>query len=417
MVPVSEASVNPVKPADEDPEDVLFRATGADPVPGAFDPTTAVLFPHIPRTGGSTLKHLLAAVFGSARTRLDVHRYQTLSRTSLERAAVVEGHKSATYFDRSARGSWPGNGVTIVREPVSRVVSQARHIRARPDADTVPRQLRRPLPPLDEVFDAVPLLCNLQTRLLATGLPAPVEATREHLDAAKRTLEQMAFGVTDAFDTSMAMIAERFGLLLPPFGKTNASPPRGDDDLRSDEFRAEAERRNDLDIELYAFARELFDARIEAYARHLLDLPLDEGPLECGVEGGGRPIAEGVLVHRTRGRLALKGWLLVGGHAADAVLVRVGDQVVPLAAGIETPKLGRRNRRWSNLHAGVQGTVDLPPDASSLEVIAIDRRHGRRATGTFEIVRQARRRVVGDQVARGVRRQVRRARRLRQRWR
>ena len=79
---------------------------------------------HIPRTGGFTLKHLLEDCTGLATRLLDLHKYAS---KNVDPAAyqVIEGHVS---FKKARRMAGAPNTITIVREPVARTVSVARHL-------------------------------------------------------------------------------------------------------------------------------------------------------------------------------------------------------------------------------------------------------------------------------------------------
>jgi hypothetical protein len=386
------------------------RPTDADPVPRPFDPRRTVVFPHVPRTGGSTIKNLLRIVYGTERSRLDVHRLDDLGADDLRTMAFVEGHRGVRRQEGVFGEDWITNGFTILREPVSRVISQARHIRARPHANPMFEHLRRRAGSPSEVFDAVPALSNLQTRMLAgRSAPRAKEGAAAQLDGAKATLDQMAFGLTESFDASVALMAEHFGIWLPTFSKTNVSKRFGDRDIRHDEFEAEAARRNAVDLELYAHAREVFAARAARYVERLDALDLDEAPLDHELFSGRIPVVDDHLVPG-RSRTRLRGSVLVGGHAPDAVYVRVGDKATPVACGIYSRRLGLRNRLWSNLYAGVQGRFGVPKDATSLELVAIDRRRGRRAVRTFRVDRRpaSAAAVEGAYVVRQVRQRLRR---------
>src|SRR5262245_54353398 len=146
------------------------EAQRADPVPGAPDPGRPLLFSHIPRTAGSTVKYVLRSTIGHQRTLLDAHFYDTEGE-DLHRFALVEGHLGVDFFAERFGADWHANGLTMLRDPSARTVSQARHIRARPGP--FQDQLRERVDDPEDLFRRVPRLTNLQTKYLA-GL---------HLDA------------------------------------------------------------------------------------------------------------------------------------------------------------------------------------------------------------------------------------------
>lgn len=341
------------------------------------------MFVHLPRTGGTTVSRMLEAIFGARRALTAAHFYDT-SREDLTRFALVEGHKQANFFVRTFGQPFFGNGFTILREPVARVVSQARHIRALEDHRDH-AVLTSDVDDPAALFERVPLLNNLQTKLLS-GVSVRDELDDvNRLTIAKAALDRMAFGLTESFDHSVCLLAERFALELPRFGVTNASPATGDDDLRTEDFRAEARTRNDFDAQLHRHATSVLATRVEHYVSSLLDLSLDEGSLECSLRSHRRELGEGVSLRRGDTSLPVRGWALIDGRPADAVLVRTADTVTPLCCRVFAPRAARPTRSVANRHSGIVGTVPLPANTETVDVIAFDRARQRRAEKRFEI--------------------------------
>lgn len=341
-----------------------------DPVPGVPSGGLPVLFLHIPRTGGSTVKFMLQSAYGISSSLVDAHLFRTAGE-DLSGLAFVEGHLNAGFFARTFGEGWRANAITMLRDPVSRVVSQARHIRARPGPfhERLAGRVRDP----ESVFDAVPRLANLQTKQLSR---APIEARDvgdDALEEAKANLEQIAFGLTEDVDTAVALLVERFGFAFPRFDVANAARGLQDDDLCNEEFEAVARRRNEMDERLYAFAADLMRTRVRSYAETLLALPADGAELTCRLRFRGRYVEDHLEVPANDPRGRLSGWVLVDGRAPDAVLMRMGEHVIPLATGVERDDAARLTRDLHNRRAGVLRAIELPPDSGSIELIAIDR--------------------------------------------
>ncbi len=365
--------------------EVTLHPTSADPVPTEPDGSLPIMFLHLPRTAGTTIKRMLETIFGAPRSLVDLHFYDT-SQEDLSRFAMIEGHKRAPFFERAFGHAWVANGLTMVREPVARVVSQARHIRALPhhrDHAALVSEVDDPA----ALFDQVLMLSNLQTKLLAGKSPRAEHVGADELETAKSLLASLSFGLTESFQLSMCLLAERFALDLPRFGVRGASPERGDDDLRTEEFRAEALVRNDFDAELYRYATDLFQERVERYITALLELPLGEARLDWFLRSQVREVREVVYRRRRAKSAPLRGWVLVDGRPADAVLVRTASGVTPLCCRIASSNASRRTSSVANRNAGVVGRVRLPKGTQSLDVIAIDRTRGLRAERTFEVRR------------------------------
>jgi hypothetical protein len=359
-------------------------------MPGAPDGALPMLFLHVPRTAGSTVKKLFQQIVGLDRSFVDVHRYELPDGIDPAGYAFVEGHLASHRLAALFGAGWPSNGFTLLREPVSRVVSQARHLRARTFDNVHRRHLEGAVDDPAAVFDAIPLLSNFQTRLLAGGVGHKRETADQDLEKAKAFVDQLAIGTTDAVDASVALFAERFGLPLGPFGTDNASPTEGDDDLRSDAFRAEAARRNPLDVALYEYASARFAERIDHYVDQLTQRDLDEGTLSGTWRFGKASSHDGVLLPRRDVAPRLTGTLLVDGEAPDAVLVRVDGVPTVAACGVYSVRLGRQTGNPSHRYAGVLGRVAVPARAEELEIVAFDRRHRRRASQRWPIDRRRR---------------------------
>ena len=368
------------------PGEWLAGLTSADPTPSEPVASLPIMFLHIPRTGGFTLKTILESIFGTQRTLLDAHFYDP-SAEDLAGLAVIEGHVRTRYFARRFGPQWYRNGMTMVREPIARAVSQVRHARARPDDkrhQLVASEVRDP----SELFSRVPLWFNLQTKLLASRPHEADTLDDTALDDARAMLDRLAFGLTEEFAMSAALFVERFALELPRFGKTNASAPSGDEDLVSDEFRAAARANNLIDARLHEYARSLFERRVRDYVEALLGSSFDEGRFEGALHANGTRVVEEVVRLPTSGRrVDLTGWILVDGHPADAVLVRAGSEMTPLCCRVFSPEAAQPTRDAGRRYAGVVGTAPVSSDVEVIELIAMDRIRKRRAQQTIAVVR------------------------------
>jgi len=362
-----------------------MSATNADPVPGRPDPALPLLFTHIPRTAGSTLKFLLRSTLGHQRTLLDAHFYD-LDGEDLHGFALVEGHLDVAFFTEHFGPDWHANGMTMLRDPVARTISQARHIRARPGPfqEQLQARVREPA----SVFERVPRLANLQTKYLSGTPRDAIEVGAAALAEAKVTLERLAFGVTEQFDTSTALLMERLGFGIPKFDVANVSRGSSDDDLLADEFRVVTRRYNDLDLQLYAHGCALLRSRVASYADALLAAAADEKPLDGILRFRRQRIEDEIqLPGASVAAARFSGWLLIDGRPVDAAFVRVDGEIIPLVPRIERSDAARGTHDLHNRTAGVVGTLRIPPGATRLELFAFDRGRALRAQRTIEIVR------------------------------
>ena len=152
----------------------------------------------------------------------------------------------------------PSSYVTIVREPVDRVISAYKYVRKtahhRDHDEVVNGDIG-----LEENVKRfwVDERLNRQTRQLCNKYDGPLD---EHdLERAKRNLERfLVVGLTERFEETFALVRRALRFRLPFYVTRNVSPPLEiADGVRT--LIAEHER---FDRELYDFARDLFTARI-----------------------------------------------------------------------------------------------------------------------------------------------------------
>jgi hypothetical protein len=246
-----------------------------------------LVFVHIPKTAGSTLRSALNMNEPGARSRalgnvfkgsggIDgtvMARMRKGEGPDLTGVGIVRGH-----FPLGIREYLPNylpkrrelHCFTFLRDPIERILSHYYAIRDRREGEEEPgKYAESPLPPdptLDDALAAGYVHDNLHTRMLC-GDPEPFgEVTEEMLAEAKRNLreELVFFGLTERFDESLVLAKRRLGLgaiLYRSSGRVNPQRPRGDEVPA--ELRLAAERSNRYDIELYRYASELFEKELE----------------------------------------------------------------------------------------------------------------------------------------------------------
>lgn len=236
-----------------------------------------IVFNHIPKTAGTTMKHVLWRAVGSRRVLTSLaedHRERLAAIAAeldreLERPCAIAHHIGFGIEARlPARHSY--RAFTFLRDPVERTVSRYWHYRA-----AAPRASgREPSEPLEEWLQTdvihrynsqAGFLGGLWTRHNLDGAPLQRAAFDDELLAvAKRNLESHAvIGLAERFDESMLLLRGAFGWPLRKTTYRRANRSNRQRPLTAAELAA-VRANNELDLELYEFGRELFEARLAA---------------------------------------------------------------------------------------------------------------------------------------------------------
>jgi hypothetical protein len=193
-------------------------------------------------------------------------RFKTLSAAQRARYRLIRGH---LYF--GLHRFIPGTSVyiTFLRKPVERVVSFYHYARSKPDhylydvLTTECLDLKASL-----VQEASLELCNEQMRLLAGDKwedpQRPV--TRAALERAQANLQThfRVVRLTEEFDAGVLLLHQTFGWRLPFYVKENVTKNKPDGTFLDAETRRLVEEANSFDLELYEYARELFNGQCRA---------------------------------------------------------------------------------------------------------------------------------------------------------
>ncbi len=241
------------------------------------------IFLHLPKTGGKTLSATLRYKYSPDILFLD-STYEPLDRLGeipLEerrRARMVTGHVHYGVHDYIPR---PCQYITLLREPVSRVISMYYFIRGNPK-HWLHRDLTAANTSLEQFVRtaADPGVDNEQTRLLSGRDPGamlvrepdgrlrarelgPVDET--DLELAKDHLARfLVVGLTERFDESFILLSRALGWRLPMYETHNVSVRPSRPAPPSEEALTLIRERNQFDIELYAFAKERFEEAVVA---------------------------------------------------------------------------------------------------------------------------------------------------------
>lgn len=219
-----------------------------------------VIFTHVPKTGGTTLDHIITAVAaatGKRKRRLrrpstgpgvvpapgqHLVNFEDLPEGLLADADYLTGHFQFGIHRRLQR---PFLYVTLLRDPIQRLLS---NIRFGIDRGNWSRDT-----PIESIFAAGRLIDNIQTRQLAGVADRSTPCTAEMLAAARDNLRRhyAVAGLTERFDETLRTLITLLGWPDIAYTDRQVSATTVDPELES-RARLAAERFSPLDMELYA---------------------------------------------------------------------------------------------------------------------------------------------------------------------
>jgi hypothetical protein len=229
---------------------------------------TTLLFLHIPKAAGTTLARIAERHIPprkqyrlGANAQAAIERFNRMDEKERKRFRYIAGH-----FPYGVHEQVPGPSayLTMLRDPVERVISFYHFIRSNP---------RHPwheiLP--DSLSDFaenchIPVFDNGQTRLLAGdwGRIPFGECNQALLETAKRNLDAMdVVGLSEAFPPSVLLAARRFGWKRLGYLSENRNLDRPRE-APNPETRKLLSEWNHLDLKLYAYAKARFEQDVAA---------------------------------------------------------------------------------------------------------------------------------------------------------
>ncbi|USN99023.1 MAG: sulfotransferase family 2 domain-containing protein [Phycisphaeraceae bacterium] len=237
-------------------------------------PAAPLVYVHIPKAAGTTLKNLLAEVykprpviFFTPRTG-ELEQVRALPANARRQIAVLAGHEPFGYQDLFRGCRVTPAVITVLREPVARVVSLFRYIHRDPEHPRHAEFVEKGVT-LEQVYGDLhlPAFDNHMTRFLAgrRAFNKPFGLlTGEDLEQAERNLASgcRAFGLQERFDDSIAWFARELNWPAAEAGDHNRATRRSRSSDVADSDRTLIARHNELDARLYEFACGLFDERV-----------------------------------------------------------------------------------------------------------------------------------------------------------
>ena len=256
-----------------------------------------LFFLHIPKTAGMSVNSYLSRHFDGSKIldAYDWNELQHISQSELESKRLIMGHFEYDFMHKLLPE--PPQTITFLRDPIQRTLSAFNHLR-RDTNHQLHERLGGTQATLTDYLTNdffIKTGANQQTRFLSTIFPdlsstEDISFARQQnwqtslhkppdLATAKQVLAQIDFfGLLEEFSDSMMLLAHTLELPPPeqlPHVNTASGKSQTITDCTSDEMKLLHEY-NEIDIELYDYARQLFYQRRREFLLEKFTKPLRE---------------------------------------------------------------------------------------------------------------------------------------------
>ncbi len=220
-----------------------------------------LIFLHIEKAAGTTLRQVIKRQYGGG----NVHDYLQGPKAFAEippNVKAIQGHIQFGFYPRLPA---PATWITVLRDPVDRLISAYNYILQTPDHFAYQYALRRNVK--DFILDGMHIWSeNAQVKYLSGAIDVAFGACREdHFRAARRNLqEHFSFvGLAERFDETLILLKRILGWKTPYYTRENISNKR----VRKQDLSAEVlkiiEDHHLWDRRLYEYARERFERELD----------------------------------------------------------------------------------------------------------------------------------------------------------
>jgi hypothetical protein len=230
----------------------------------------SLIFLHIPKTAGITLYRIIekqyppSAIFNIGTPRSRRASAEDLAKIPEARRNKIRCLQGHMIFGLHSYLLQPCTYITFLRDPVDRIISHYYYVLNNAQHYLHEQVTSRRMSLSDYVSSGItPELTDGQTRLLAGNAE---NLDRDMLQSAQRNLREhfAVVGLTERFDESLVLMKRRLGWRNVFYTKENVTRGRAPKSAIPQSIISQIEQSNEKDIQLYTFARRLFEEALQA---------------------------------------------------------------------------------------------------------------------------------------------------------
>jgi hypothetical protein len=226
-----------------------------------------LIFLHIPKAAGSTLHRIIekqyepSTIFTIPSFYSSKEEFRQAAEFQLKEIKVLKGHM---FFGLHEVLPNPSTYITFLRDPVERIISHYYYVLQNPIHYLYKDVKANNMSLKEYAGSGLSLeLDNGQTRFIAgfNFLDHSQPASQEMLEVAKQNLKShfAVVGIVEEFNKSLITLRKRFDWKTPFYVKENTTKNRLKKKIISKDTLEVIKKYNELDIELYRYAKDIFE--------------------------------------------------------------------------------------------------------------------------------------------------------------
>jgi hypothetical protein len=226
-----------------------------------------LIFLHIPKAGGSTLHRIIekqyepSTIFTIPSFYSSKEEFRQAAEFQLKEIKVLKGHM---FFGLPDVLPNPSTYITLLRDPVERIISHYYYVLRTPIHYLYKDVKAKNMSLKEYACSGLSVeLDNGQTRLISgfNFRDHSQPASQEMLEVAKQNLKSQfaVVGSVENFNKTLMLLKKEFGWKMPFYVKQNTTKNRLLKERVSKETLDVIKKHNELDIELYRYAKDIFE--------------------------------------------------------------------------------------------------------------------------------------------------------------